>query len=57
MHRRLTIEQFARHLGFHCSLSSDEKIALSKEYMKQHKGGLVYGGCKWILKQIDLVKV
>ncbi|KAM7443003.1 N-alpha-acetyltransferase 25 [Porites harrisoni] len=43
MHRRLTIEQFSRHLGFHCSLSSDEKIALSKEYMKQHKDGLVYG--------------
>ncbi|KAL9982182.1 hypothetical protein ACROYT_G010993 [Oculina patagonica] len=43
MQRKLNIEQISRHLGFHCSLSCDEKIALSKEYMKQHSDGLVYG--------------
>ena len=43
MQRRLTIEQFSRHLGFHCSLTCDKKIALSKEYMKDHRDGLVYG--------------
>lgn len=43
MQRKLTIEQFSRHLGFHSRLSPDEKIALTKELMKQHKDGLVYG--------------
>ncbi|XP_068748503.1 N-alpha-acetyltransferase 25, NatB auxiliary subunit-like isoform X1 [Montipora capricornis] len=43
MQRRLTIEQISRHLGFHSSLPCDDKVALSKEYMKQHKDGLVYG--------------
>ena len=43
MLRRMNIELISRHLGFHCSLSCDEKIALSKEYMKQHKDGLAYG--------------
>ena len=43
MQRMLTIEQLSRHLGFHSSLSYDDKIALSKEYMKHHRDGLVYG--------------
>ncbi|XP_020616340.1 N-alpha-acetyltransferase 25, NatB auxiliary subunit-like isoform X1 [Orbicella faveolata] len=43
MLRKLNMEQISRHLGFHSCLSSDEKIALSKEYMKQHGDGLVYG--------------
>lgn len=43
LQRRLTIEQISRHLGFHSRLCCDDKIALSKEYMKQHRDGLVYG--------------
>ena len=43
MLRKLNIEQISRHLGFHSCLSSDEKIALSKEYLKQHGDGLAYG--------------
>lgn len=43
MQRRLTVEQISRHLGFHSHLCCDDKIALSKEYMKQHRDGLVYG--------------
>ena len=43
MQRRLTIEQISRHLGFHSTLPCHDKVALSKEYMKQHKDGLVYG--------------
>lgn len=43
MLRKLNIEQISRHLEFHSCLSCDEKIALSKEYMKQHGDGLVYG--------------
>ena len=46
MLRKLTIEQISRHLGFHCSLSGEEKISLSKELMKQHRDGLVYGQCE-----------
>ncbi|KAK3737471.1 hypothetical protein QZH41_008359, partial [Actinostola sp. cb2023] len=43
MYRRLNTEQLSRFVGEHRLLSVEEKIALSKEYMRCHKDGLELG--------------
>jgi hypothetical protein len=48
LYRKLNIGQLSRFIGIHERLPINEKIALSKEYMKLHKDGLElgeYGSC------------
>jgi len=59
LYRRLGIEQLSRFVGEHSQLSVEEKIKLSKEYMKYHKDGLELGNpvfwCIIDIENIDLV--
>lgn len=43
LQRKLGIEQLSRHLGLHQRLSTDEKVALAKEYMRVYMNGLTLG--------------